>query len=808
MPVSSALGGLRVVDFSNTLAGTQISQLLADFGAEVTHVEPPGGSILREQPAWPFWGRGKRSIVLDLKHEDDAALARSMAEGCDVVVETWRPGVADRFGLGYEDLSAVNPRLVYASVTGFGRNNRLSHMRGYEPVVMAKIGGLDAFGPLSLRDGPSFVTSPYCAFSAAQIALHGILAALVERESSGLGDRVETTLVQGILAHDCWNWLIRTIVSRYPGAFAAATPADSDRLVPNSPLFFRLMAGLSGDGRWLQFSQTTDRLWEAYLRAAGLEWTKQDPVLKNGTTDEDPNVRVAFWEAAINAVREKTYDEWMKAFDEEPDVWAETFRHGTELLHHPQIVHNGATVVIDDPQIGPVLQPGALVQMSSTPADLTRPAPRLDEDADAIRAEHREIPAGPAPASPTPIPEGVKPAPLAGVTVIELGTFYAAPFGATILADLGARVIKIEQLDGDPIRHIMPFPEVGGAKVLQGKESVAVDMASEEGRRIVLELVRRADVVLQTFRAGVAERHGYTASDLLAINPDLVYLNAPGYGIDGPCGHRPAFAPTMGAGSGLAYRNVGGPDNVPSDPDQSLLDVKQNSIRLSAAAMSVGHADGFSALGVASALLVGLLAKKRGAPGQSMMTSMLSTMAHTLSEDMVEYENRAPFALPDADLLGLTATYRLYRTADGWVFLAAPSKKESEALTRALDLDTTLDDAALAKVLEERFATKSAEDWERELDAHDVTCAAVVTGPIEEVVMLSGGMGREMGIVTETTHPVLGDYSRLTPLVRYERLGGVAGPAPLCGQQTDAVLTELGYDQETIDRLRAEHVLG
>jgi crotonobetainyl-CoA:carnitine CoA-transferase CaiB-like acyl-CoA transferase len=806
MTVGSALGGLRVVDFSNTLSGTQISQLLADFGADVVHVEPPGGSVLRTQPAWPFWGRGKRSIVLDLKDDADASLARSMAQRCDVVVETWRPGVADRLGLGYEELSAVNPGLVYASVTGFGRNHRLSQMRGYEPVVMAKIGGLDAFGSLSLREGPSFVTSPYCAFSAAQLALHGILAALVERESSGLGDRVETTLVQGILAHDCWNWLVRTIVSRYPGAFAAAAPADSDRMIPNSPLFFRLMVGLSGDGRWLQFSQTTDRLWEAYLRAAGLEWTKQDPVLKNGTIDEDPDVRVAFWEEAIKAVHEKTYDEWMKAFDEEPDVWAETFRHGSELLHHPQIVHNGATVVIEDPEVGPVLQPGALVQMSSTPADLSRPAPTLDQDAAEIRAELQgETPHSATTAAPA---SGSRPLPLGGLTVIELGTFYAAPFGATILADLGARVIKVEQLDGDPIRHIMPFPEVGGAKVLQGKESVAVDMASEEGRRIVLELVRRADVVLQTFRAGVAERHGLTAEDLLAVNPDLVYLNAPGYGIDGPCGHRPAFAPTMGAGSGLAYRNVGGPDNVPSSPDQSILEVKQNAIRLSAAAMSVGHADGFSALGVASALLVGILAKKRGAPGQSMLTSMLSTMAHTLSEDMVEYENRAPYALPDADLLGLSATYRLYPTADGWVFLAAPTAAESEALGKALDVDVTLDDGTLTKVLEERFATRSAEEWERELGAHDVTCAAVVKGPIEEVVMLSGGLGREMGIVTPTTHPVLGDYDRLTPFVRYERLGGVTGPAPLCGQQTDAVLTELGYDQEAIDRLRAEHVLG
>jgi crotonobetainyl-CoA:carnitine CoA-transferase CaiB-like acyl-CoA transferase len=235
--------------------------------------------------------------------------------------------------------------------------------------------------------------------------------------------------------------------------------------------------------------------------------------------------------------------------------------------------------------------------------------------------------------------------------------------------------------------------------------------------------------------------------------------------------------------------------------------VKRNSIRLSAAAMAVGHADGFSALGVASALVLGLLAKKRGAPGQAMMTSMLSTMAHTLSEDMVEYENRPPMPLPNGDLLGLSARYRLYRAADGWVFLAAPSEQEGEALADALGLDEWLDDDQLAKLLEERFATKAAGEWERELATHDVTCVEVVKGPIEEVVMLGGGMGAEMGIVTEATHPVVGDYSRLDPLVRYERLAGVTGSAR-CVARTPMPCSASSAGQEGIDTLRQKHLIG
>jgi crotonobetainyl-CoA:carnitine CoA-transferase CaiB-like acyl-CoA transferase len=798
------LAGLSVVDLTTTLTGAHISQTLADFGCDVVQVEPPGGSPLREQPAWPFLARGKQSIVLDLDDADDRAVARDLAASADVVVETWRPGVAERLGLGYDELVALNPRLVFASVTGFGRDNPWSHLKGYEQVVLAKIGGLDAFSGLSDRPGPSYVAGPYCSFTASQLALHGILAALVEREDSGLGQRVDTTLVQGILAHDTWNWLIQKIIASYGDAFTAAPPQDQDRLIPHSPLFFRLMAAQSKDGRFMQLSQTQDRLWDAFLRLSELDKLLDEPEWKDAPGSEDPDVRIAFWEKALDVMRSQTYDEWLEGFDREPDVWAEVFRDGSELLHHPQMVFDERTVVIEDPAVGPVLQPGPIVKMESTPAQLGAAAPGLDEHNAAIRAARRPSKAASAPAGTA----STEP-PLAGITIVELGTFYAAPFGATLLADLGARVIKVEQLDGDPIRHIMPFPEVGGVKVLQGKESVAVDMASDAGREIVLELVRRADVVLQSFRAGVAERHGYTAAEMLAVNPDLVYLNAPGYGTGGPCGHRPAFAPTIGAGSGLAYRNVGGVGNLPQSPDLDMEELKRATMRLAGATMTLGQADGFSASGVATAMLLGVLAKKRGGPGQEMTTSMLSTMAHCLAEDMVEYTDRMPIRTPDQDLFGLDARYRLYEAADGWVFLAAPAHDDWEALAGALQLDAALrdDDTALASALTEQFLEKPAAEWEALLVPLDVTCVEVAQAPVEKLVML-GGMGEALGIITPETHPMIGDYPRLTPTVTLSRTAGVTGPAPLCGEQTDTVLTELGYDDDAIATLRQAGTIG
>ena len=112
--MNDALTGLRVVDLSNTLTSATISGFLADFGADVLLVEPPGGSPLRSQPAFPFWARGKQSMVLDLHDADDLRVAQQLARGTDVVIETFRPGVVERLGLGYDDLAADKPRLVFA----------------------------------------------------------------------------------------------------------------------------------------------------------------------------------------------------------------------------------------------------------------------------------------------------------------------------------------------------------------------------------------------------------------------------------------------------------------------------------------------------------------------------------------------------------------------------------------------------------------------------------------------------------------------------------------------------------------------
>jgi crotonobetainyl-CoA:carnitine CoA-transferase CaiB-like acyl-CoA transferase len=457
-----------------------------------------------------------------------------------------------------------------------------------------------------------------------------------------------------------------------------------------------------------------------------------------------------------------------------------------------------------------------LAQLKGMPAALERSAPALDADAAMLRAravattrvERVELPLGTGATA------------LEGTTVLELGTYYAAPYGATLLAELGARVIKIEELSGDPMRNMMPFPEVAGIKALQGKESFAVDIATEAGRQLVYELVSRADVVLQSFRAGVADRLKVDAATLRAINPSLIYLEAPGYGTGGPYGHRPAFAPTIGAAAGLAWRNAG--SSIPDGPELGLEQVKQAAIPLALAVMGAGNCDGFASVSVATAMLLGLLVRERTGAAEQMLTTMIGSATHALCETLVSYDAAPQPMTADVDLYGYGPCYRLYEAAEGWVFFAAPSDAEFAAASALLDPTGSLGvearfatvaarkehEAELAELLAAGFLAKTAADWEQVLLAADVACVEVAAGPPEACFMDEGQPGQLSGLVTTAWHPMLDDHERLAPLVSMSRSRSVAGNGCTIGQHTDTIMAELGHSDEAIADLRFAGVIG
>src|SRR3954467_7309687 len=204
--MNGPLDGLRVVDCSRGTAGPRATGLLADYGADVIWVEPPGGDPLRAElpAAASVFNRGKRSTVLDLRDRGDLDRLLEIADHADVLVESWQPGGAEALGVGFDALHARNPALVYCSITGFGPDGPLRDVPAHEALVHALVGTMSE--QPGFREGPIFEGLPFASIGAAYLALIGTLAALHRRDDDGWGRHVETSLLDGALAYFSMPW--------------------------------------------------------------------------------------------------------------------------------------------------------------------------------------------------------------------------------------------------------------------------------------------------------------------------------------------------------------------------------------------------------------------------------------------------------------------------------------------------------------------------------------------------------------------------------------------------------------------------
>jgi crotonobetainyl-CoA:carnitine CoA-transferase CaiB-like acyl-CoA transferase len=394
-----------------------------------------------------------------------------------------------------------------------------------------------------------------------------------------------------------------------------------------------------------------------------------------------------------------------------------------------------------------------------------------------------------------------------------MATWIATPMAAALLAELGARVIKIEPFEGDPMRLSGP----AGLKCVQGKESIILDLKAAEGREIVHRLAERSDVVVHNYRPGVPERLGIDYQTLRALNPRLVYLYAASYGSTGPMSARPAFHVTAGAvcGGALAQAGTGvvpGPDAVVDKDDFGYW--SQYLIRC-----NESNPDFNAALAVAAAVTMALFARERTGYGQSLETRMMLSNAYVLSEHFVDYAGRPPRVFPDAGVHGLNALYRLYPAKAGWVFVAAMSDDDFVRLCHGvgrprLPADPRFSDAArraghdgeLSDELGAALAGREAGVWQDELTALGITCVKVHDGP-HAAYIFDAPWGEALGFSVPSAASGFGPYPRYGRAVRTGRDLGPPGAADHAGAQTRRLLTELGYDEATFEKLLATGVV-
>ena len=806
--------GLTVLDLSLGMPGALCTLVLADYGAEVFKAEPPGGDPFRFQPAWISWNRGKKGIVLDLESASGREQAIQLAGQVDVLVESFRPGDMEEWGLSYEVLSQRYPELVYCSITGFGQEGPLRRVKGYEGLVAAKAGRMLNLEGQPNRDGPVYSAVNTGSWHASQAAVRGILSALSVRDACGRGQWVQTSIVQALASpHDnnvgdggLVNMQLRR---RDPERFPRRPGGRGLSSIGYVPV-------RTSDGTWLQHANQRVPHIQGHLKAIGLGHLLEDERFARVPAVSEEN-RELLRQEILKKQQEQTADEWMEIYLQDGNIAAEPYRTSVQAMDHPAVVENGTVVTIDDPRVGPMRTLAPLVDLKDTPGEPSGPAPDVGQhNAEAL--ERLRQPSAAANGRSSDAGDTDVPAhPLSGITVLDLATIQAGPYGAALLADLGARVIKVDATDRrlDEGRRSTAVA-IADARTYAGKEGIQIDLQTPEGKAIIHKLIAQADVLSHNFRLGVPERLQVDWETCRKINPRLIHVWMGTYGEHGEHARRPGAHPIPGAIMGGAMRQMG--RGMPPPPEQEL-DMDETVEATRWVMKSNWGPDQNTSPAVATAVLLGLRARDLTGKGQPIHVTMLNANAWTNADEYYDHANRPPIVAPDEEIHGLHALYRLYRCREGWVFLGCLFQDEWEAFCRAVERADLLDDVrfsspearqsndeALISEIAMIFSGRTAAEWEELLTQADVGCVQADEA-LEGDFYADHPHARANSLSVEVEHPHVGKYRRYGGLVEFSLTPGIYRTSIQVGQHTRPLLRELGYSDAEIEELGSRGVV-
>jgi crotonobetainyl-CoA:carnitine CoA-transferase CaiB-like acyl-CoA transferase len=362
-----------------------------------------------------------------------------------------------------------------------------------------------------------------------------------------------------------------------------------------------------------------------------------------------------------------------------------------------------------------------------------------------------------------------------------------------LLSDLGANVIKIEPLDGDPWRAFA----IGFLGVNRGKRGLALDLKHKEGRGLFYDLVRKTDIVVDNFRAGVLQRLKMDYDALSTMNLRVICASVTPFGASGPMAGLPGFDPILQARSGL-MRAQGGDGEEPVYHQIAVCDFITGLM---------------TAYGVAAALY----GRERSGRGQQVETSLANNAMAAQAGEFIRYEGRPPDPLGGRDVAGVSAVYRVYRCADGWLFLAVRTLDQAEALLQATagalasgderDAGALLEaplQGEIASALESFFSTRPTGDAFQALTERGIPCAACLT--IKDLFQDEHLEANDLW--WEMEHPVHGPMRQTGRIVKWTRRNmRLERPAPLLGQQSREVLLEFGIEPSRVAELIEKRVV-
>lgn len=781
--MASALEGVRIIELAEGIAGPYTGMLLAEQGAEVIKVEPPQGDKARGTPGFHVWNRSKRSIVADLTTNDGKALVQQLLATADVVILDTQPGAEHPLGLSYETLSQTHPRLIYCHLPAFGGKG--PHAQRYpDDTLVAAVSGLLG-SQWSHRDGGVHLVIPIASYGAAFVACSSITAALYERTRSGKGQKIEVSWLAGAFAMQTGTILFHPDLMRL----------FSSRMNPLGPIPCYRLYKASDDWLFIACGNTT--FWNKFcLAVEKLEWIS-DPRYEKAPWGILPDDREELANSIAAIMVTKPREEWLRILREN-DVPCAPVTSRQEFIDWRQTIHNGMRVEIQDPELGKTVQMGIPVRLYDTPGEIKGPAPRLGEHTGEMKnielgmqnVESGTIQHPPGSQSRESKPDTRHPtpeAPLAGVVVLDFASYIAGTLGPMVLAQLGANVIKVETFQGDAFRSF-GFGFLGWN---QGKRGLAVNLGSPEGREVVYDLVRKADVVVENLRPGATTRYGIDYDTLSKLNARLIYATVTAFGSTGPDHDQPGFDPLLQSRSGL-MRAQGGHGHPPFY-------------------LTCGVCDYAAALLTAYGVTAALYARDRTGKGQRVETALLNASMAVQSGSFIFYDGRPDLENGGPDLWGTGALYRIYPTANNSLSLTISEARHWQALCQALahlNLDRRYTfatarqektEGTLAALLVEMFATKTTDEWIAVLDKAGVPCAPILPLP----QLFSDDHIAANDLIATHTHQQWGEVRQTGLLAKFSRTPATLPyVAPLLGQHTAEVLQEVtGYGQEKIARL-------
>ena len=803
------LSPYRVIDLTDE-GGLLCGQLLADLGADVIQVEPPGGSSARRVGPWwkdergpersLFWwayARNKRSVVLDLERDEERERLLALVDGADFFIESETPGRLDALGLGYEDLAARNPGLVYVSITPFGREGPRAGWAATDLTVMAASGCAYLSGD---KDRPPVrCRVPQAHAHAGADAAVGALIAHFERRRSGRGQHVDVSAQQsatlGTMFRSLDTPLEQTPAVRVSGgvhvgrAFLRSRYALADGWVILGPGFLpstghfmqRLLAWALEEG--FGTPELQDEEWGSFA-------------IRLITEKVEPEAYAPVDAALEGLFASKTTAQVMEAAVERRLLVAPLLQMN-EVVESPQTAARGFGIPLERPDAGTVVHPGPWAHLTGSPLRQERPAPLLDQHAEDLRTEGTRTP-GWRNTRPAGAASG---APLEGVKVLDLFWVLAGPGSTRMLADYGATVVRVESGSHvDTLRAIPPYhfsnphPECAGAfqSANANKLGLQLDLANESSREVLHDLVRWADVVTESFAPGVMAGMGLDYESLRRVRPDLIMISSCLMGQTGPWRTFTGFGNLAATVTGF-QQLASWPGNPPSGPYGAYTDF---------------IAVRFNAL----AILAALEHREQTGEGQYIDQAQAESALHFLAPAFLDYtvngRAQGPAGNEDDDLF----PHAVFPAAgeDRWVAIVCRDDGDWRSLCAAIDrtdLEPRRDERQL--VLDAIAAwtrERAPEDIERELQARGVPVHEALDTPRlfeNEQLQL-----REHFV--EIGHEIFPSTTVESARLRFSRSQPRRPEAALSvGRDTDLVLEQvLGYDADRIAALRDRGAIG